>query len=96
MTVIIDNSNHHALFDGTKSFLNNHDDKHKLICDIYPDGLPTDISPILTALFIARHISFELIDRIYDIRNTQCQEFNKLGYNTITHENQIIYNRIKQ
>jgi UDP-N-acetylglucosamine enolpyruvyl transferase len=95
MSVIIDETSQNALFDGTDSFNHNQTVKHKLICDIYPDGLPTDISPVLTALFIARHIPFELIDRIYDIRNSQCKEFSKLGYETITNDNQIVYNGVK-
>ena len=85
-----------ALIDGTRTFLHQAKDKHQLICDIYPDGLPTDISPILTALFIAREVSFELTDRIYDIRNSQCREFTKLGYELITNGNQISYNALEQ
>jgi len=96
MSVIIDDNSQSALFDGTTSFSNNRYDKHKLICDIYPDGLPTDIAPVLTALFVARHISFELIDRVYDKRNTQCKEFIKLGYDMITKDNEIIYHGNKQ
>ena len=96
MLVLVNDVEGNALFDGTTSFSNNQYDRHRLICDVYPQGLPTDISPILTALFIARNISFELIDHIYDVRNTQCQEFTKLGYETITNGNQIIYNGIKQ
>ncbi|CAF1416067.1 unnamed protein product [Adineta steineri] len=94
ISITIDETNQHALFDGTTNFIN--DQYNKLICDIYPNGLPTDISPILTALFIARQIPFELIDLIYDVRNTQCEEFSKLGYDTIIKDNEIIYNGNRQ
>lgn len=95
MSVTIDETNQTALFDGASCCINKQLGRYKLICDVYPNGLPTDISPILTALFIARNISFELIDHVYDARNTQCTEFSKLGYKTITSGNQIVYNEIK-
>ncbi|CAF0895055.1 unnamed protein product [Rotaria sp. Silwood1] len=95
ISITIDDTNQNAIVDGRTSFIHNHNDTHKLICDIYPNGLPTDISPILTALFIARNISFELIDHIYDKRNTQCKEFTKFGYEIITNGNQILYDRNK-
>ena len=91
LSISTDESQTSALIDGTTSFLHSANEKHQLICDIYPDGLPTDISPILTALFVARRVPFELTDRIYDIRNSQCREFNKLGYELITDGNQIVY-----
>ncbi|CAF4621077.1 unnamed protein product, partial [Rotaria sp. Silwood2] len=73
MLININDTNQNIIIDGKTSFTHNQNDRHKLICDIYPNGLPTDISPILTALFIARNISFELIDYMYDKRNTQCK-----------------------
>lgn len=96
MSVIIHDSNGSALFDGTTNVIHNQNDKHELICDIYPNGLPTDISPILAALFTARNISFELTDLIYDARNTHCQEFIKIGYDMITSGNKVTYNKIKR
>ena len=91
---MVDATNLTALFDGTTSFVNNQCERHKLICDVYPNGLPTDISPILTALFIARNIPFELIDHVYDLRNTQCTEFGKLGYRTMINGNKIVFDEI--
>lgn len=90
VSLTVDENESTALVDGT-SFHHVPKNTHQVICDIYPDGLPTDISPVLTAYFVARQLPFELIDRIYDIRNSQCREFTKLGYILTTDGNRIVY-----
>lgn len=95
VTITLNDDQTSALIDGTMSFIDSSNEKRRLICDVYPDGLPTDISPILTSLFIARRISFELIDRIYDVRNGQCRQFRNLGFDLFAEGNRIVFDAEK-
>lgn len=93
MPVHIDSSKKHAMFDGTLGY---HDDEfQKLVCDVYPNGMPTDIAPMLCALLIAKDVSFEIVDHIYDKRSTHCHEFVKLGYRLTHIDNTTKYERIQ-